>query len=524
MKKEKALVLELFLIKKQVLSVLVFLVVIVNYVNAQDSSKSEAIKPKDFWNKKPLVKPVYPPYPLMAGFLLVKEANQGDPFAQHELGLRYIMGNGFSPDTALGISWLQRAVKSGIPAAHFNYGIMLLNGTGVNWNPFEAFYHFKFAATAGLPEGMYLLGVLYTDNLLISRNFNLAFYWLNKASKSGFLPAKQIIDEIIKNGFLPPADESVKEDDLITAISNNTSTVLDPGYEPELINFEKDSTSVNKEDKFISKLLQKKINEIRDFIGCKIDSIDLSVDSVKAVEIIKKAADNSSPEAVYAYAKIILSTKDNQIKYAETLLKAMRLGYNSALFSLNTVINNSKFNDELIKLVNKKEASALYVISQIRLLNLKFDITYEQAIEYLKLSANKNNVNAINELAVIYFTGKYDMKNKNEAIKLWESIKLNDSEANQRLLFAKLIENTKEINKEDIEILKNASDNGSVIADAAMGYVYENGIFTNEKKSLAEKYYRKGSRRGNNYAYLLLKKLYDDLRPNDEEFIIYTEE
>ncbi len=522
MKKEKARALELFLTKKISLNTVVILLLFLNGLYAQDSSKSEAIKPTDFWNKKTLVKPIYPPYPLMAGFLLVKEANQGDPFAQHELGLRYIMGNGFNADTALGISWLKRAVKSGIPAAHFNYAIMCLNGTGVEWNPFEAFYHIKFAAIAGLPEGMYLLGVLYTDNLLISRNLNLAFQWLNKSANAGFLPAKQVIDEIIKSGFSPPEDSTPDPNEQIAI--NNTSTVLDPGFEPELISFEKDSTSINKEDYFISKFSVKKINEIRDFVGCKIDTVDLSIDSIKAIQIIKKASEFSSPEAVYAYAKLELSAKQQQFDYAETLLKAMRLGYNSALFSLNAVINDLKFTENLFKLVNKKDPQALYIISQVRLLNLKFDITHDQAIEYLKIAAAKNNINAVNELALIYFTGKYDMKNKEEAIKLWLSLYKNDNEAKQRLLFAKIIEDTQLINKSEYDYLKFASDNGSIIADAAIGYIYEKGVFASPKKALAEKYYRKGSRRGNNYAFLLLKNLYNDLRPKDEEFTIYTEE
>lgn len=523
MKKEKARALKLFLTEKITFKIIFVFVLIFNGLNAQDSTKSEAIKPKDFWNKKALVKPIYPPYPLMAGFLLVKEANQGDPFAQHELGLRYIMGNGFNADTALGISWLKRAVKSGIPAAHFNYAIMCINGTGVDWNPFEAFYHIKFAAIAGLPEGMYLLGILYTDNLLISRNLNLAFQWLNKAATAGFLPAKQVIDEIIKSGFLPPEESKDTEEETKTIV-DNSSTVLDPGFEPDLINFEKDSTSANKEDYFISHISVKKINEIRDFVGCKIDSVDLSIDSLKAIEIIKKAADFTSPEAVYAFAKLMLNSKKAQLQYAEYLLRSMRLGYNAAIFSLNSILNDNKFSDELFKGVTKKDPSALYIISQIRLLNLKFDITYEQAIEYLKLAASKNNINAINELAVIYFTGKYDMKDKNAALKLWESIYNIDNEAKQRFLFAKLIEDVNLITKNDYDYLKNASDNGSIIADAAIGYIYEKGVFTAPKKAMAEKYYRKGARRGNNYANLLLKKLYDDLRPNDEEFTIYTEE
>ncbi len=459
----------------------------------------------------------------MAGFLLVKEANKGDAFAQHELALRYIMGNGFAPDTALGISWLKRAVKSGIPAAHFNYAIMLFNGTGVDWNPFEAFYHIKYAAVAGMPEAMYLIGLLYTDNLIVNRNLNLAFLWLDKASKKGFLPAKNAIDEIIKNGFSPP--DNLVASTIVESENKNevSTTVLDPGFEPEFISFDKDSSNVDVDNSFVNNITNKKINEILDFVGAKADSIDLSVDSIKAFSVIKKSAEFGSPEAAYAFAKLN-ANNNSKIEYLENLLKALRLGYNPAIFEINKVINSQKFFDDLLKKVNQKNSAAQYVISMLSLLNLYYEIPFDKAIELLKQSAAKNNTNAINELAIIYFTGKYNLKNKTEAIKLWQSIYSYDNEAKQRLIFANLIENPKSITKNDIVYLKAANDNGSVISYAALGYVYEKGIFTTAKKALAEKYYRKGAARGNNYAYILLKNLYNSVRPNEEEFFIFSEE
>ena len=510
------------------LSVLFFIVLLFLgcTIFGQDSTKSQAIKPTEIWAKKPLVKSVYPPYPLMAGFLLVKEANEGDPFAQHELGIRYIMGNGFPADTAIGISWLKKAVTSNIPAAHFNYGIMLSNGTGVNWNPFEAYTHFKFSAEAGMPEGQYMLGILYIDNFVVSRNIANAFYWLRLSAKGGFLPAKNLISELKKSGYTAP-------DDTTKQMPNKTdkdpldqqTTIFDSGLAVDFLNFEKDSSSNTKEDLFVNLLNQKSIDDVKEFVGCVIVEKNDTIDSIKSQTIIENAAKNGSAEAVFIIANQKSAGNNNLIEVVEEYLKALRLGYNNAFFSINKIITTKNFKDELNKKVSKKDPAALYVISQLRLGNLMFDITFEQAVDYLKTAAFKKDVNALNELGLSYYSGKYVDKDKTAAIALWnEAIKLGDNEAKQRIILTKMIDGYETVLLDDITYLKSEEENGSVLACPALGYAYEKGIFVPCKKNLAVQYYRKGAHRGNQYAFTLLKHLYDELRPNDEDFIIYNQE
>ncbi len=43
----------------------------------------------------------------------MKRAEQGSPYAQYELGMRYIKGNGVEKDVATGRSWLEEAVRNG---------------------------------------------------------------------------------------------------------------------------------------------------------------------------------------------------------------------------------------------------------------------------------------------------------------------------------------------------------------------------------------------------------------------------
>ncbi len=66
--------------------------------------------------------------------------------------------------------------------------------------------------------------------------------------------------------------------------------------------------------------------------------------------------------------------------------------------------------------------------------------------------------------------------------------------------------------------MQDAESKGSLLAQFALGYCYENGIGLNKSIQEAVKYYRESAQRGNQFAYQQLKRLYDNLRPAVERF------
>ena len=92
---------------------------------AQEKVQSEAYKKQGFSNRTHLLKPKYPSYNLAETYVLTEKAQKGDPFAQHELGIRYILGIGIPIDSAKAAYWIGRAASKNLPAANFNYAIML---------------------------------------------------------------------------------------------------------------------------------------------------------------------------------------------------------------------------------------------------------------------------------------------------------------------------------------------------------------------------------------------------------------
>ena len=91
----------------------------------------------------------------------MKEANAGNALAEHELGLRYILGQGVIADTIKAAYWLHKAAEQKLPGACYNYGILLNNGWGVQWNPFEAYKYFLEAAHNDMPQAEYLIGLSF---------------------------------------------------------------------------------------------------------------------------------------------------------------------------------------------------------------------------------------------------------------------------------------------------------------------------------------------------------------------------
>ncbi|MCJ7554170.1 MAG: hypothetical protein MUO34_09840, partial [Ignavibacteriaceae bacterium] len=66
---------------------------------AQDTTKSLAFKNNKNIRNSPFFYQPDLAYQLLQQFKLIQEANGGDPLAQHELGMRLLLGEGLAADT-----------------------------------------------------------------------------------------------------------------------------------------------------------------------------------------------------------------------------------------------------------------------------------------------------------------------------------------------------------------------------------------------------------------------------------------
>ncbi|MBX3008879.1 MAG: sel1 repeat family protein [Melioribacteraceae bacterium] len=491
---------------------------------AQDSTRSEAFR-ENFSRRQPLIKAKYPSYSLIAGYLLVSEANRNDPFAQHELGIRYLLGNGFSADTVKAIYWIRKAVDQNLPAARFNYGIMLYNGIGVPWNPFEAFQNFKAAAVSGLAEAQLALGLIYTDNLTVSRNLNESYRYLKLATQANNKDAKLALDQLLKSGFIP----SLQADSIdiqVNKTADESSNLMNTNWELDYFDFESgDKSNELNNEEFIKNLIEKDKAELKKYLGINEVGDSLHIKDTTSVGLINYAAEIGSPEALLiigrCYELGYLFEKD-LVRSSISYLRSYRLGSFKAGESLFKMSQNPLFISILQKGVKDNFSEAKFIYSALAALGFNNQITSEQALALLQSAAKANHIPSLIEMGLLHSLGTIVPKDKNKAIEYWTIAKdLGSREANIRMALLSLTDSSVQKSENEINTLIQLANEGAVLAQTALGYCFENGIGVNENKAQAVKYYRNAAQRGNQTAFYSLKKIYDDIRPDNELFRIY---
>jgi TPR repeat protein len=496
-------------------------------ISAQDTTRSEAFKDNQP-HKYPLVKAKYPSYSLIAGYVLVSDANRGDPFAEHELGIRYLIGNGFPSDTVKAIYWIRKAADQNLPSARFNYGIMLYNGIGVPWNPFEAYQNFLSSAKSGLKDAQFAVGLLFTDNLVLNRDLNKAYRFFKQSADAGYTPAKDALRQLMKNGFTPsPEDSTYKTDNLEKFVkkSDTIEPLMNPNWDLDLYDFD---AKANKEktDKFVNDVLNKKPVELKKYLGLDELTPSLMPKDTTSVGLLKFAAENGSPEALLVIARAYETGtlfKKNLMLATFNYLRAFRLGSIKAGQKLFTLVQSKELFDLLKEKISSGDPDAMYAWAGISALGFENQISDQQALEFLKKAVNKNHIPSMIEMGLLYSVGKLVPRNREKAIEYWSMAKeLGSKEAEVRIAVSNLTDSTYSKNTTgDFMILKNNAEQGSIFAETALGYCYEKGAGTKEDKAMAIHFYRQAAQRGNETAYNSLKRMYDEIRPNEDEFKVY---
>jgi len=513
-----------------------FLFFLVGSLSAQtqDSTISKAIKQKWPHNHSyPLLQPKYQTYPLMTAYILQNKANSGDPFAQHELGLRYLTGQGMPKDTLRAIQWIQQAVKRNLTVAWFNYAIMLNNGIGIEWSPFEAYNYFKAAAKNGMPEAQFVYGIFLTDNLVVNRNYSEAYYWIKKSADQNFKPAKETIKDFQKMGIALPeksheADETINASSqaiVTSADANSQSAVWGKDWELDFINLEQDSVSKNDTRKYLNMILEKNNKELKEMLGVNKFADSIKSSDTTGIGLINYAGSKGSPEALLISARAFqegILVEQNNIKAAVNYIHAFRLGSRKAAEYLIKLSQSKSFYDVLKKESDKGNPNAMYVWAGLTALGLDYQLTDEQALLLLKKGVELKHVYSIIEIGLCYFSGTLVKQDKDLAIEYWTiASELGSVEAKVRIAFAKIQQGNTE--KKYIELLEKTSEEGSVSAQAALAYCYEKGLNVKQDKAKAANYYRKAAHRGSQAAFNALRSMFDQLRPGDEEFEIFEE-
>lgn len=459
----------------------------------------------------------------------MREANAGDALAQHELGIRYLLGEGFDADTVQGAYWVKKAADQNLMAAKFNYGILLINGWGVEWNPFEAYKCFLEAANSGMNQAQYILGLFYADNLVVKRNWNKAYYWVKKAADGGFEEAKKIIPEFEEKVPLKMTDTSsiFTESDTLELNDSQKNKSLTSSIGLVYIDFDllADSVRTVIEKDLLTDLLNTGNDSLADTLGIKDKDDSTAVYDSYRLDELNSFANTGSPEALTLLGRFYETGfifEKNLITASMYYLRAVRMDSPRAPFLLFEILKDENFHTNLQQRVKDDDADAMFVWYSLSILGFDNRIAIKDAMDLLIKAASKNHLPSIVELGLNYYIGKNLIQNHSEAVKLWlQAAKLGSKEAEVRIETAKIFGY---IDSENIlysvNRLKEFSEQGSVLAQVTIAYCYEQGIGLKKSVADAVKYYRFAAQRGSRYAYNELKRLYDSIRPAGSEYSI----
>ncbi len=114
-----------------------------------------------------------------------KEAAQGNPAAENNLGLAYYLGNGVPQDYKTANFWYRSSAMLGNSASEALLGYSYFYGKGFKKNYGKAAYWIKKSAHGGFIKSEYLLGVLYYYGIGVDKDMTRAKYWVKKASDKG---------------------------------------------------------------------------------------------------------------------------------------------------------------------------------------------------------------------------------------------------------------------------------------------------------------------------------------------------
>lgn len=473
----------------------------------------------------PLIEQSDVTYQLWQVFMLERKANAGDVLAQHELGLRYLMGRGVGADTVRGAQWIEKAAGQNLIPARFNLGILLYNGWGVPWNPFDSYRQFLFAAGKGMKESQYVLSQFLTDNLVVPRNIPEAYRWLKLAADSGYAPAQGMLKDFEKNQ-LPPTDSTGP------VIRKDSSTSLHAQL--VFLDFDRDTSSGTNDQVLLKEALRSGGEEVQKALGLrKLVEDSLDVDSA-SIAAIRKAGEEGSPEALAVlgrcYERGVRVTKD-PVTAALCYIRAIRLDSPRGSELLWRLLQDAKDvsgAEGFFRLLKSRGAQgdpdARCVWASLRalgydgfLVNADAWLADDQALQFLQHSSDRGHLPSMIELGLCFYAGRWTNQDESAAVRMWtRAAQLGSSEARVRLAIMKVRKGGEP--GDALTTLMNASRSGSILAEVALAYCYEHGVGVGVKKGQAASLYRSAAQRGSQDAFRSLKRMYDELRPPDKSF------
>jgi len=139
-------------------------------------------------------------------------AAQGNTKAQRNLGNMYEQGNGVTQDYKEAIKWYRLSAEQGNADAQFNLGIMYEQGNGVTQDYKEAIKWYRLSAEQGNADAQYNLGGMYLWRKGVTQDYKEAIKWYRLSAEQGHAWARYNLGTMYQqgNGVAQDYKEAIK--------------------------------------------------------------------------------------------------------------------------------------------------------------------------------------------------------------------------------------------------------------------------------------------------------------------------
>jgi localization factor PodJL len=139
---------------------------------------------------------------------LQEKAKAGDPKAERDLGLRYLVGDGLTTDEAEAARWLLSAAYKDEPTAEYWVGTLYARGHGVPADAFQASHWYEAGAKQGNLRAMHSLAVANFQGWGREKNTAEAAKWFEKAARLGSVDSQYNLAVLYEQGAGVPKNLS----------------------------------------------------------------------------------------------------------------------------------------------------------------------------------------------------------------------------------------------------------------------------------------------------------------------------
>jgi TPR repeat protein len=141
-----------------------------------------------------------------------KPTDQGDSYAQYNLGNAYYSGEGVEKDYKEAVIWWRKSADQGYAVAQYGLGNAYYNGDGVEKDYKEAIRWWRKAADQGYVTAQLYLGDAYHNGYGVEKNDKEAIGWWRKAADQGDAVAQLMLENMQKT----EANDNVNTDSKVS--------------------------------------------------------------------------------------------------------------------------------------------------------------------------------------------------------------------------------------------------------------------------------------------------------------------